>query len=106
MIEKAAPIESAAAHTARELLAEVDTRSLDPNLWDATPFITLDADADASPVSMAKPAKKKTRPRPAPVDEDTEEIARRKQVQFLWIAVGSTVGLAFFTMMFLLLRRL
>jgi serine/threonine protein kinase len=100
----AVPVESAAAHTARELLAEVDTRSIDPNLWDATPFITLDADADASPEPAAK--RKPARPRSEPEGDDSEAIARQQQTRFLWIAIGFTLGLAFFTLLFLLLRRL
>ncbi len=92
--------EPSAAHSASELLAEVDTRSLDPSLWDATPILTLDANDDATP----EPRAKRKREKLLEVEEDTAEYERRRQLRFLAIALSLTVGLMVLISLFLLLR--
>ena len=99
-------VPGAGPHTVKDVLAEVNTRQLDPSLWDATPLPAADT-PDTSP-EAPKPSRKPRRPEPAPLELDDAEP--REPVNWTpWILGGlaaAPVVLVLLFLAFYLLTRL
>jgi serine/threonine protein kinase len=84
---QAPPIQPSAAHSAKEIVEEIDTRAFDPTLWDAAPM------ADALPAAGEEP------------DADDDE-----PVEYDWkpliMAGGAVVAVGLLVLIFGLLRRI
>ena len=99
----ARPIESALPHSDREVVAEIDSRSFDPALWDAVPVAELlEPLLEAIPVSQ---------PRRWRSDDDSDEVIEPKDDvrQLLFLALGGcgiVGGIAALAVLMALLRKL
>lgn len=74
----------AGPHTDREVVSVVDTRQLDPSLWDAVPVAEL----------VEEPPPKRTRDRAPTLDEVDEELARENAANLRRLAIFAAGGLA------------
>jgi serine/threonine protein kinase len=111
--EPPVPEAPAVPHTDREVLAEVDTRTLDPSLWDASPLPIEDAPPilDAIPEPVPKRAARQGKREPEPDDpdeddEDDETDSQRQNLLILGAVLAVPVVLVMFAAVLVLLMRL
>jgi serine/threonine protein kinase len=99
------------AHTAREVLAEVDTRTLDPNLWDSTPLPIAE---ENTPEPAPEPKKRSSRelrqepaPEPLPLADEHDPDSSRRLLVILGLALAAVpITLIVLVLMFVMLLRL